>query len=215
MLYKIIRSIIIFVIFLGVNSDFKVLADEIEIITIPEGEFLFDISNMKPGDWGQRSLIVKNGGTQDFNYSINVKNKSKDNRLFNELELEIYSKNTNILFKDKLKNFSGFTPKLLKKGEGEDLLFIIKMPFELGNEFQATSSHFEIQIIAEGKSASSIPQTDSNNNENPTSPVLSQGLSLPNTGTNLYTILLIGAILSTTGIIFIAFNRLITRKKES
>lgn len=212
---KIFSVIMTLIIFWYINGDYKALANDVEIVTIPEGEFLFEISNMKPGDWGQRNLVVQNGGTEDFNYSIIVNNKSSNNKLFNELKLEIYEKDkTNLLFENKLNNFNGFTPKLLKKGESDDLLFLIKMPFELGNEFQETSALFEIKIVAESSQTPTTPQVDSENNENPTLPVVSQGPSLPNTGTNIYNILLLGAILITTGLTFIFLNKRITKKKE-
>ena len=67
----------------GKDSDQK----DIDIELSPKGA-LFNISNMKPGDWASRNLTVKNEGGKDFNYNMQVKNDG-DKKLFNELLLEI------------------------------------------------------------------------------------------------------------------------------
>jgi hypothetical protein len=210
----------------------KTYANEVDIILIPNEKFLFNISNMKPGDWAERELRVKNGGEKDFNYSIRVDNKQSDRKLFNELNLKVYEGDKSILiFDDKLKNFNGFKPKPLIKGATDSLFFQVEMPYELGNEFQQTSAYFEIIIVAATSTTTTPPedsddpvkQPDSNVKPTPVntgtnetqSPVASQGPKLPNTATNLYLLLTVGFILTTTGLALIYVNKRLSKKKET
>lgn len=216
----------------GIMNHHKTYANEVDIILIPNEKFLFDISNMKPGDWAERELRVKNGGAKDFNYTIRIDNKQSDRKLFNELELKVYQGGkSNLIFDDKLKDFNGFKPKHLKKGATDSLFFQVEMPYELGNEFQKTSAYFEIMIVATAITTTTPPedsndpvkQPDSNGKPTPVnsgtnetqSPIASQGPKLPNTATNLYLLLAVGFILTTTGLTLIYANKRLSKKKES
>lgn len=209
----------------------KTYANEVDIILIPNEKFLFNISNMKPGDWAERELRVKNGGEKDFNYSIRVDNKQSDRKLFNELDLKVYEGDKSILiFDDKLKNFTGFKPKPLKKGVTDSLFFQVEMPYELGNQFQQTSAYFEIIIVAAANTSTTpedsddpVKQPDSNVKPTPVNPgtndtqlpVASQGPKLPNTATNLYLLLTVGLILTTVGLTIIYVNKRLSNKRET
>ncbi|MGE6754812.1 hypothetical protein ACQKFO_15390 [Rossellomorea sp. NPDC071047] len=211
----------------------KTYANEVDIILIPNENFLFNISNMKPGDWAERELKIKNGGEKNFNYSIRVDNKQSDRKLFNELELKVFEGDkSNLIYDNQLKNFNGFKPKQLKKGATDSLFFRVEMPYELGNEFQQTSAYFEIVIVASETTTTTPPedsndpvkQPDSNDkptpintgtNETQSSPISSQGPKLPNTATNLYLLLTVGFILTTTGLALIYVNRRLSKNKET
>ena len=154
---KAVLIILVFFIYSGVGKlHHQAYADEGDLILIPNEKYLFNISNMKPGDWAERSLTVKNGGEEDFNYTIKVNNKQRDQKLFNELELKVNTEgNSYNIFDDKLKKFSDFKPKQLKKGMADTLHFQVKMPFELGNDFQGTSAYFELSILVASDTGSS------------------------------------------------------------
>src|SRR5690606_6161732 len=64
-------------------------------ITLSQTENLFDISNMKPGDWAPRTITVMNSGSKDFVYQMQLQNTG-DERLFNELILEIKAGDTEL-----------------------------------------------------------------------------------------------------------------------
>jgi LPXTG-motif cell wall-anchored protein len=133
-----------------VTSSQPVSASKVgNIIIHPSNKFLFKIDNMKPGDWAERTLSIENAGNESIDYSLRVVNKSSHNKLFNELELEVLTEKSESLFNDKLRNFKGLLPKHLLKSDSDTLNFMVKMPYELGNEYQGTSAHFEIIIIAE------------------------------------------------------------------
>jgi LPXTG-motif cell wall-anchored protein len=145
----------------------EVSANRMKIILHPAGKFLFNIENMKPGDWAERTLLIKNAGSDAIDYYLRVLNKSKNNKLFNELDLQVYLKDKNtLIFDDKLRKFEGFIPKHLVKSEIDNLLFIVKMPYELGNEFQGTSAHFELRISAKADDDNELPDPP-DNGDNP------------------------------------------------
>jgi len=223
---KRIVVMLIILFFISGIMNHKTYANEVDIILIPNEKFLFNISNMKPGDWAERELRVKNGGEKDFNYSIRVDNKQSDRKLFNELDLKVYEGDKSILiFDDKLKNFNGFKPKPLKKGVTDSLFFQVEMPYELGNEFQQTSAYFEIIIVAAQNTTTTPPVKQPDRNVKPTpvnagtnetqSPVASQGPKLPNTATNLYLLLTVGFILTTAGLTIIYVNIRLSKKRET
>lgn len=205
----------------------QVKANEVDLILIPDEQYLFNIVNMKPGDWAEKKLTIKNGGDHDIKYSFKVNSMQTDNMLFNELELKVYSDSTNnLVFKDKLKNFKGFSPQLLKKKESDSLSFVVKIPYELGNEYQNTSARFEITISAESYVPSQTsegtdtktPDTDRSELEKGTissKPLFSQGLNLPNTATKIYKLLFIGVIFMCTGLLVIYLNRIKRKKNET
>ncbi|MBO1915115.1 hypothetical protein J4G37_61100, partial [Microvirga sp. 3-52] len=43
-------------------------------ITLSPKDTLFNISNMKPGDWAPRTITVKNSGSKDFTYQMESRN---------------------------------------------------------------------------------------------------------------------------------------------
>lgn len=121
---------------------------EIDINTIPNG-YLFKVENIKPGDWISRDFVIKNEGRQDFKYTAMVGETKSVKGLFEELKL-LVKKDTFVLFDGKLKDFKGLDPRVLPKESQETLFFQVKMPYELGNEFQASAAEAEIIFYAEG-----------------------------------------------------------------
>ncbi|MFC7786717.1 TasA family protein [Rossellomorea sp. GCM10028870] len=224
---KLIILFTVVFIYSGLVNIQKATANEIDLIVIPDEVFLFKIDNMKPGDWTEKTLTIKNGGTEDISYTFQVNSKQPDKKLFNELDLMVYTdSSSNLLFDDKLKNFNGFSPKLLKKGERKDLMFSIMIPYELGNEYQNTSALFEIIISAESNLAPQpsedtdsttpiIDRSESDKSTFPSKPLSSKGLNLPNTATDMYKLLFLGISFITAGLLLIFLNRFIRKKKET
>jgi LPXTG-motif cell wall-anchored protein len=120
---------------------------DFDLATIPD-DILFDVSNMKPGDWGNRELVVQNKGIYDFNYTLKIKNINGSRKLYDELLLQV-TKGTDLYFNGRLKDFADFSPQFLAKGTEEIINVRIEMPYELGNEFQGLTTSFEIELYAE------------------------------------------------------------------
>ncbi len=173
---------------------------EIDIITTPE-KVLFDVDNMKPGDWAERVLEISNGGKEDFNYIISSKLKSGDKKLYNELKLTITSEDNKELFNGTLGQFNKLDPREIKTTDKKKLTFQVNFPAELGNEFQGLTCEVEFKIYAEGTFGGIIPAEN--------------GIKLPNTATDTMNYMMIGGALLALGLIVIVIFKLRKANLES
>ncbi len=174
-------------------------------IGISPSEYLFDVDNMKPGDWAPRTIVIQNKGLNEFNYYTTLQNDSGSEKLFNELLLEISDSNGEI-YSGNLADFKELSPRTLAPSSEEELTFTIRFPEKLGNEFQGLSVNFSLIFSAEG---------DNNDTDQETSGGViggddnfqSGGSKLPVTATNMFTYLLIGgALIVTGGIVFLLYR---------
>jgi len=134
----------------SVFADGKNDTDKNEInISISPKDTLFDISNMKPGDWAPRTITVKNSGSKDFVYQMQLQN-SGDKKLFNELLLEIKAADKE-LYQGKIAAFKSLPTRKLISGSEENLDITIRFPEHLGNDFQGLTSAFVLTFTAEGR----------------------------------------------------------------
>ncbi|MBD7984549.1 LPXTG cell wall anchor domain-containing protein [Sporosarcina sp. Sa2YVA2] len=175
-------------------------------ITLSPTETLFDISNMKPGDWADRTITVSNSGNKDFDYLIEVQNTG-DLKLFNELLLEIQVGNVD-LYTGKLADFKVLPKRNLVSGGNEDLDITIRFPEHLGNDFQGVQSAFTIIFTAERKDSTAV-QAITQGLIDSGGGAKSIGLSLPATSTNIFNMMLFGSVLMVVGIVllFVRYRR--------
>ncbi|MFD0050235.1 LPXTG cell wall anchor domain-containing protein [Actinomycetes bacterium NPDC127524] len=194
---------------------------EIDIETNPD-QFLFKVGNLKPGDWMPREITIHNAGKRDFNYYSFVEKKHSEKELFENLTLSVQDKNNHFLYKGKLADFKGFPPRFLKSGRSETLQYTVKMPGELGNEFQGSAAAALFKFYAEAPDSAVTPPQgndggtspdhhDSNPNQPGSIPEQQQntdtkhadhnqtGENLPDTATDTYNILLAGVFLTLSG----------------
>lgn len=169
---------------------------DIDIGLSPQ-DLLFDINNMKPGDWVPRTLTVKNLGSKDFDYQMTLRN-SGDKKLFNELLLEIKADGKE-LYQGKLAAFKSLPARNLTNGSEESLAITIRFPEELGNDFQGLQSSFVLSFIAEGKNSLAVQATTNGQIDSGNTP--SAGHSLPTTATNIFNLVLVGSVLVAGGIV--------------
>ncbi|WP_210364165.1 LPXTG cell wall anchor domain-containing protein [Bacillus sp. REN3] len=172
---------------------------EIDIDTLQHG-FSFEAGNLKPGDWIPREITVMNEGKHDFNYTVNVGKTKSVKGLLEELDF-LVAKGPVILYKGKLKDFKGFSPRFLEAGSKEELFFQVTMPYELGNEYQNSYAEVEIIFLAEEAESSAGTQPDQDNGKSETDAAVTPKIvnHLPNTATNHYNLLLIGGLLICAG----------------
>jgi hypothetical protein len=182
---KLISSTLIaFLLIILISNPVSAAVQEIDIVTTPE-KVLFDVTNMKPGDWAVRELKVKNGGKQDFNYLFSGKKKSGSTQLFNELLLTVTHGDTE-LYKGKLGGFSKLDSRGLKSGTDETLTLRVDFPEHLGNEYQGQATEVEFKFYVEGTIGGLLPV---------------DGPKLPNTATDMFNILVVGGVLVLSGAI--------------
>ncbi|WHZ01423.1 TasA family protein [Neobacillus sp. YX16] len=167
--------------------------NEIDISTSPHTTF-FSMKNLKPGDHLTKELNILNNGKQDFKYILSNKYFSGSEKFYKKLLLQIYDEEK-ILFKGELSDFNKLDPRKLFSGDSENLIFKVEIPSELGNEYQGLSSEFEFKIYVEGTLGGILP---------------ADGPKLPNTGSNIFNILVVGAALVFVGSII----QLITNRRK-
>lgn len=119
---------------------------EVDISLSPSGE-LFDVHNMKPGDWAPRDITIKNMGKKDFTYQMFIQNEGEE-KLFYEFILEVQSMD-NMIYNGRLAEFEGFPKRFLAREQSEKLTITLRFPEHLGNEFQGHGADFTITFVAE------------------------------------------------------------------
>ncbi|MBM6619057.1 TasA family protein [Bacillus suaedaesalsae] len=152
---------------------------QVDLATEPH-KVLFDLTNMKPGDSVTRNLTISNNGKNSFNYLTTSKYLSGSEIFYKQLDLTVKD-SKGIIYEGKLYNFSKLAPRLLESKQKETLTFHVTIPMELGNEYQGLTCDFQIYLYVEGD----VPV----------------GVMLPDTATNTFNWLLIGACLLATGTI--------------
>lgn len=129
---------------------------EVDIGNGPENSefpnYLFNISNLKPGDTATRTLAVSNNGLRDFSYSAKIKNVSGDEEFLNTLRLEVTD--GNVTFYDGPVGTSEsqlFAQRPLSVDSGETLQFLVVFPNteENQNHLQGDEAQFVLELVAE------------------------------------------------------------------
>ncbi|WP_272031514.1 TasA family protein [Oceanobacillus kimchii] len=182
-------------------------AHEIELSITPD-DFLFNIENMKPGDWAPRTLTINNSGSSEFEYQMSVENNGND-KLFNELLLLIEDVDQNKLYDGKISEFSSIPSRYLDAENHEDLHITVTFPEHLGNEFQGVSSSFSFIFYAEGDTIQGNKDNDvaevsglvENDNGD------SNNQLLPNTATSIFSILLLGLLIVSVGLFVVIWQK--------
>ncbi|MDW0113118.1 hypothetical protein QT711_07960 [Sporosarcina saromensis] len=162
---------------------------------------LFNIANMKPGDWATRTITVENNGVRDFDYHMQLRNTG-EKKLFNELVIEVKVDNQE-LYQGKLSEFQSKLTRKLKSASDDQLAITIRFPEHLGNDFQGLESSFVLTFIAEGKDSKIVEDGAQGIIGSSGS---SAGFRLPATSTNLFNLLLLGSVLSISGFVLLLIN---------
>ncbi|WP_049887910.1 TasA family protein [Oceanobacillus massiliensis] len=190
----------------GEDNEEQPRTSEIDISLSPS-DVLFDITNMKPGDWAPRTIIVQNSGILDFSYQMELRNDGSQ-KLFNELMMEITDVEGE-LYNGKLAEFDVLPIRDIEAGKEEELTITIRFPEHLGNEFQGTNSAFAFLFTAEGAEQADSSDKDEQIVEGAVSggDGSSGGLSLPETATNIFNVLILGGIFLVIGFLILLLNR--------
>jgi LPXTG-motif cell wall-anchored protein len=182
--------LLIFVLLFPLGASGNVNNGEIDLTTRP-GKVLFDLSNVKPGDSVVREFVISNNGFQDFKYITSSNFLSGSEEFYNQLDLTLEDV-TGVLYEGKLKDLTGMDPRLLQSNQSETLLFVVKIPMELGNEYQGLSTEFQLKLFVEGTLGGVLP---------------ADGPRLPNTATDMFNLMVAGAALVLGGGIYYFRNK--------
>lgn len=118
------------------------------MIELSPSKVLFDISDMKPGDWTERELEVANKTGKPLFYRAGVQFRTGSDMLFSELDL-LLVRNGQTIYKGKVRDFLYSAPLQLSGNARDRLIWTIEFPPEAGNEFQGLTCEFVIIIGAE------------------------------------------------------------------
>ncbi|MED1561982.1 hypothetical protein AJ85_19365 [Alkalihalobacillus alcalophilus ATCC 27647 = CGMCC 1.3604] len=219
-IYILVTALTVFLLVsLSIQYSHQTLAETnpINISTSPDS-FLFQVDNMKPGDWAERSLTIQNRGSEDFTYNSEALFQGGSKKLYNEFLLEIETVN-GPLYKGKLSDFTGFEPRHLKTQHEEDLSLIIRFPTELGNEFQGLEFEVELKFVAEGgeqpqepidedgDTDSAVEKAQRPISESDLGGKVKDGQILPSTATDSYNYLALGICIMVLASILYLYNR--------
>ncbi|WP_257350449.1 TasA family protein [Pseudalkalibacillus decolorationis] len=141
----------------------------LDISTSPSS-YLFDLKNLKPGDWAERKLTVKNDGNVDFSYTTLASFKDGSKKLYEQLLINVEDKNGTVLFKGKLSEFDQLIEKKLAHHDRDELVVTVSFPPESGNEFQGLETAFDLVFTARGNGNTEEPPTDTEDDENSNPP---------------------------------------------
>ncbi|MGN8647374.1 hypothetical protein ACTNEO_16340 [Gracilibacillus sp. HCP3S3_G5_1] len=167
--------------------------------TFSENGKLFDLENLKPGDWADRHITVSNQTNNDITYEIDVRYLDGSEMLYNQLSLEIKQGDVP-LFHDNLSAFSLLTDLSLAADSEERIDLSVTFPPESGNEFQGLTTSAEIIITAYHNTeseSSSLPISTGSQSDG--------GKTLPGTATMIVNILLIGGTLLIVGLLTLLY----------
>jgi hypothetical protein len=181
----------------------------ISLDVFPE-DILFQVENMKPGDWAPRTTIVQNNGQEAFLYTMYIESEGTE-KLFNELLLEIITSESE-LYNGKLADFENMDGRNLEPGEEEELEITIRFPEHLGNDFQGLNAEFRFVYTAASQYEETAVQVDGfvGSDSSPSSGSGSssqQGGILPETATNIFLFLFLGAVLLVNGTLLYIYNK--------
>lgn len=200
----IISLITVFVCFSIINIPSAFAQDEI-VLDIKPNEVLFDVDNMKPGDWAPRTVIVQNNGSKAFKYVTTLQPAKQSMKLFNKLLLEVEDSRGE-LYNGRLADFKQLKPRELNPSKEEEISFTVRFPVYLGNEFQGLDANFILRFSAEGndskKDEKAISGTISGAGGSPgasAAGTVGSGFQLPATASNMFNIMLVGLLILGVG----------------
>ncbi|TCP30239.1 LPXTG-motif cell wall-anchored protein [Scopulibacillus darangshiensis] len=198
------------------NTSASKTAAEIDLATTPQ-DYLFNVNNMKPGDWATRTLTIHNKGNKSFNYNLDVGRKSGSEKLFDQLIVKIEDQ-SGVLYQGGLKDFKGFESRSLQDFDSEDLTFTVKFPKKSGNEYQGLVTDVAFNFFVDSDMAPSTQGGGTHNDGGGLTPVSTHVTSntdgagwkgmLPQTGeSNPLLIIIPGVILTAAGIILLLIKK--------
>lgn len=219
---KVIVLTLLLLLLLCIQFSSKVLADgesESALITTSPDRVLFNVDNMKPGDWAERSLTIQNRSENDFTYNTEVIFKGGSKKLYNEFLLVVEDAR-GLLYSGKLSDFNRLEPRALKSLHEEELQFVVSFPTHLGNDFQGLEFEVEFRFVVEGYEIEKpvdpvdpekdVIQPQRPIDKNDLDKGVKKGQILPSTSTDIFNYIVAGFIILLLGTVLYLYNR---RKK--
>ncbi|MEY8348382.1 TasA family protein [Bacillus cereus] len=189
----IMSACLILVVFIGMTKNIdQVYAEErreIDISLDPK-EVLFHATNMKPGDWADRSIRISNEGTKKISYSIKSEISEGSTKLYEALKVTVKDKQK-LLYEGSLKELQSMEKRTLAVDKTDELIYTVHVPKELGNEYQGLQTIVKFIFYAEEPNGDGVG-TENETGSNQTQPPTNSNWQLPRTGAQQSSMILIG-----------------------
>jgi hypothetical protein len=125
---------------------------EVDIVTDPT-DYLFQLTNLRPGDSFSKSLTIKNTGNRNFSYFTEIEYKSGSREFIESLQLIIVDQRGINLYSGTLLNLNSesFEMRYLPVMAKDLLVFTITFPEtgEVQNQLQNKNAIFQLSLKAE------------------------------------------------------------------
>ncbi|PFA22004.1 hypothetical protein CN373_11200 [Bacillus cereus] len=199
----IMSACLILIVFIGMTKNIdRVYAEErreIDISLDPK-EVLFHATNMKPGDWAERSIRIRNEGTKKLSYSIKSEVSEGSTKLYEALKITVKDKQK-LLYEGSLKELQSMEKRTLAVDKMDELIYMVYVPKELGNEYQGLQTIVKFIFYAEEPNGDGVG-TENETGSNQTQPPTDSNGQLPRTGAQQSSMILIGIGLVGFGLYF-------------
>ncbi len=190
-------------------------ATDSNIIDIPDSSdasILFDVDNMKPGDWATRELIVNNTHDKEMLYNMEIIFIDGSKKLYEQLKFNLTDQ-SNTVFTGKIIDFPNRKDTPIEANSKQNLELTLDFPEELGNEYQGLAVEFEVRFTMKDNLTVTSLSNDSPLSFQPVEQDLSftpketVTAKLPNTATTMFTLLLFGTAFLMLGLVVFLIYR--------
>ena len=187
------RSILIVIgalLYCSLYPDLVSAADNGQTIITDISNPKFNMKNMVPGDSLKRTVTIRNSGEQSFHYYFYIHKINSTKKLYENLFIQLES-DSEILYEGQLKDNHQFTKLFLSGGDSERIHITVRMPEELGNEFQGSEALIKSGFMGEKELIGGNHITPSEGE--------SGGIPISNHVSNHYEAMLVGIFFTFTG----------------
>lgn len=186
----------------------QIYADDVSI-SLNE-EFLFNVENLKPGDYMIRDLVVENDSDYDYYFHAEAEFTGGSEKLYNQFHLTVTDSTDEVIYEGSLDGFNGMESRFLEVDASEEFKFKATFPYESDNSFQGLSTQFNIKVWAEAE-----PPEDNQEGVVDSDTDVKGGGFLPQTGEEIpYLFYIIGGTFLISGLaLYLVTRRLASDKK--
>ncbi|MET3684201.1 LPXTG-motif cell wall-anchored protein [Alkalibacillus flavidus] len=181
-------------------------ADE-DLISVTPESVLFDIDQLKPGDYMTDTIAVQNETDQPLSVEVGSNFISGSDKLYNQFRLTVSNDDGEVVFDGRLADFDGVEGFAVNASESSDYTLRVLFPESSDNAYQGLRVKFNLTFattIDDGE-ASNPPDDDE---VLPTTGDDTSDRTLPQTGETIpYAFYILGGLSMLTGIALFVWRR--------
>lgn len=186
----------------------QVFADHVSVHI--EEDFIFNVENLKPGDYMTRTLEIENDGDYDYYFHASAEYTGGSEKLFKQFQLSVTDSSGEMVYEGSLAGFNGMEQRFLEMGDSESFELKATFPYESDNSFQGLSTEFKISVWAEAE-----PPEDNEEGVVDSDTDVKGGGLLPQTGEEIPVLFyVIGGSFLISGLLLYLWTRRLARDHE-